>query len=102
MEYRNLLFIKECNIGIVTINRPKVLNSLNIEVFDELYEVFTEIEDDPDIRVAILTGSGDKAFVAGVDITEMKDKNSVDIESFIRTLTDWLLAEEMNWRYRVI
>lgn len=83
MEYSSLLLTKENGIGIVTINRPKVLNALNIEVFRELYQMFTEIENDPDIRVVILTGTG-KAFVAGVDILGMKDNSSVSIEGFIK------------------
>ncbi len=83
MTYANLLLTREDGIGIVTINRPGVLNALNIEVFTELYTMFTEIENDPDIRVVILTGSG-KAFVAGVDIREMKDNDSVSIERFIK------------------
>jgi enoyl-CoA hydratase len=83
LEYSSLLLTKESGVGIVTINRPKVLNALNIEVFCELYQLFTEIENDPDIRVIILTGAG-KAFVAGVDILVMKDNNSVSIERFIK------------------
>jgi len=83
MDYKNLLLAKEDGIGIITINRPQVLNVLNIEVFSELNEMFAEIENDPEIRVVIITGAGDKAFVAGVDILEIKDKNSVDINRFI-------------------
>jgi enoyl-CoA hydratase len=84
VEYRNLLLTREDGIGIVTINRPQSLNTLNSEVFAEMYQMFGEIEADPEIRVVIITGSGEKAFIAGVDIREMKDKNSVDIETFIR------------------
>ncbi len=83
MKYTSLLFTREDGIGIVTINRPKVLNTLNLEVFKELYRMFTEIENDPAIRVVILTGSG-KAFVAGVDILEMKDNDSTSIQKFIK------------------
>ena len=83
MEYENLVLIKEDGIGTVIVNRPKVLNALNIEVFRELYELFVEIENDPEIRVVILTGAGDRAFVAGVDITEMKDKDSTSIREFL-------------------
>jgi enoyl-CoA hydratase len=72
LDYRNLIFTKEDGIGIVTINRPEALNALNVEVFSELYAMFTEIENDTTIRVVILTGTG-KAFVAGADIVEMKD-----------------------------
>jgi enoyl-CoA hydratase len=85
LNYKNLLLNKADGIGIVMINRPKALNALNIEVFSELYASFGEIEDDPDVRVVILTGSGDRAFVAGADVMEMKDKTSVNIEKFIVT-----------------
>jgi len=83
LNYHNLILSKEDGIGIVTINRPKALNALNMEVFTELYTMFSEIENDPDIRVIILTGAG-KAFIAGADILEMKDKTSVNIEEFIK------------------
>ena len=58
-------------IATVTINRPKSLNALNSETLSELKECFTELEGRKDVRVVILTGSGDKAFVAGADISEM-------------------------------
>ncbi len=83
MGYKNLLLTKEDGIGMVTINRPQALNALSLEVFSELYAMFSEIENDPEIRVVILTGSG-KAFVAGADILEMKDQTSVNIEEFIK------------------
>ena len=83
MNYQYLLYDKEDGIGIVTVNRPAVLNALNTETYAEFYSLFQEIEDDPDIRVVILTGSGEKAFIAGVDITGMKDKNSVEIDDFV-------------------
>ncbi len=51
MNYKNLLLAKENGIGIVTVNRPSVLNALNIETYRELYEMFEEIENDPEIRV---------------------------------------------------
>lgn len=83
MSYKHLLYEKKDGIGTVTVNRPAVLNALNTEAYVEFYNLFQEIEDDPDVRVVILTGSGEKAFIAGVDITEMKDKNSVEIEDFV-------------------
>jgi enoyl-CoA hydratase len=85
LDYKNLLLAKEDGIGIVTVNRPGVLNALNTETYRELYELFAEIENDPEIRVVILTGAGEKAFVAGVDIRDMKDKDSVTINEFIVT-----------------
>ena len=83
MKYKSLLYSKEEGIGIVTINRPESLNALNGEVFTELYKLFQEIEDDQDVRVVILTGSGEKAFIAGADIAEMQAQSSVEIRSFI-------------------
>jgi len=83
VAYKNLLYEKDNNIGTVTINRPDVLNALNIEVYRELYDLFQEIEGDSDVRVVILTGSGEKAFIAGADIIYMKDKTSVEIEEFV-------------------
>ncbi len=61
----------ENEIAVVTINRPKSLNSLNSATLQEIYECFTDIASRKDIKVVILTGSGQKAFVAGADISEM-------------------------------
>jgi enoyl-CoA hydratase len=83
MDYQYLVLEKEGGIGTVTINRPDVLNALNIAVFRELDGLFGEIENDPEIRVVILTGAGDRAFVAGVDIKEMKDQDSAGIREFV-------------------
>lgn len=83
MIYRNLTLTKEDGIGIVTIKPFKAVNLLNIDVFIELNNLFLDIEEDTDIRVVIITGSG-KAFVSGVDITEMKDNSPVTIERFIK------------------
>ena len=83
MTYNTLLYQKEDGIGIVTINRPASLNALNGEVFTELYNLFQEIENDKQVRVVILTGSGQKAFVAGSDIKEMQPQNSQEIGGFI-------------------
>ncbi len=73
MEYKNVLLEKEGNIAVVTINRPKALNALNSETLVDLNAVIEDLENDDNIYVVILTGAGQKAFVAGADITEMKD-----------------------------
>ena len=67
----NLVMEVENEIAVVTINRPKSLNSLNSATLQEIYECFTDISSRKDIKVVILTGSGQKAFVAGADISEM-------------------------------
>ena len=82
MTYKTLLYSKEDSIGIVTINRPQVLNALNVEVFTELYDLFKEIEDDAEVRVVILTGSGEKAFIAGADIADMQPRSSIEVIDF--------------------
>ena len=58
-------------IATVTIDRPKALNALNTETLSELKECFSELEKQKDVRVVILTGGGNKSFVAGADISEM-------------------------------
>jgi enoyl-CoA hydratase len=68
--YQTLLTSTENNILTITINRPEKLNALNQMVMAELEEAITEIENDQYIRAAIITGSGQKAFVAGADISE--------------------------------
>jgi len=71
MEYKNIHFEKEGAVAIVTIDRPQALNALNDETIAELDSCFTTIAGDPDIRCVILTGGGEKAFVAGADIGEL-------------------------------
>ena len=67
----NVIFTKEGGIAKVLINRPKALNALNSETLQELQEIFLEIKGDSSVKVVILSGEGDKAFVAGADIAEM-------------------------------
>ncbi|MEG2936386.1 MAG: short-chain-enoyl-CoA hydratase [Clostridium sp.] len=82
MEYNNVIFEKDGNLAIVKINRPKALNALNSETLKELNLVIEEISNDKDVYAVILTGAGEKAFVAGADISEMKDLNAVEGKAF--------------------
>ena len=68
MAYETLMYEKRDGIGYVTVNRPEKLNVLNRQVMDELDDCFRAIQKDDEVRVAILTGAGEKAFVAGADI----------------------------------
>jgi enoyl-CoA hydratase len=70
MKFNNILVAKKLGLAQVTINRPKKLNALNKETIEELNKAFEVLEDDASVRVIILTGSGEKAFVAGADISE--------------------------------
>jgi enoyl-CoA hydratase len=71
MEFQNLILEKEDYLAILTINRPKALNALNGETLFEIEAAIKDIKADSNINVVIITGSGDKAFVAGADITFM-------------------------------
>jgi len=71
MAYETLLYEKRDGIAYVTVNRPEKLNALNRKVMEELAACFAEIGEDDEVRVVILTGAGDKAFVAGADINEL-------------------------------
>ena len=73
----NLLLEVENGIAVVTINRPKSLNALNSETLAELSECFSDIEKRDDVKVLILTGSGEKSFVAGADISEMVNNDTI-------------------------
>ncbi len=66
IEYR-----KEGRFGILTINRPEALNSINVQAARELHDALVNFRDDPDLWVGIITGAGDKAFCAGADIKDM-------------------------------
>ena len=70
MDFDNILIDKEGYIAMVTIDRPKKLNALNRVTISELHHAFAQLENDKEIRAIILTGSGEKAFVAGADISE--------------------------------
>ncbi|MGJ8743495.1 enoyl-CoA hydratase/isomerase family protein [Polaribacter sp.] len=70
MEFKNILVEKQDGLGYVTINRPKKLNALNKDTIEELHEAFKMLEEMLDVKVIILTGSEEKAFVAGADISE--------------------------------
>jgi enoyl-CoA hydratase/carnithine racemase len=67
----NLLYEKRKGIAYVTVNRPKALNALNTPTWKDLRTTFEDVREDAAIRGAILTGAGDKAFIAGADITEL-------------------------------
>jgi len=73
MSFNNILLEIDDKLAYITINRPKKLNALNKETIAELHEAFAEVDLNDTIRVIILTGSGDKAFVAGADISEFAD-----------------------------
>ena len=82
MDYKNLLLDVNQNIGLITINRPDKLNALNHETLVELKDVLERLESDENIFVVIITGSGEKAFVAGADISEINKLNMLEGKKF--------------------
>src|SRR5881409_2226201 len=82
MTFQNLKYETKNKIAYVTINRPEKLNALNMAVMEDLRAAFTAIKADKEIRVAILTGSGEKAFVAGADIAELNKNGVVDAKEY--------------------
>jgi enoyl-CoA hydratase len=82
MEAKNLVVERKGRTSIVQINRPKVLNALNEETMNELRVLFLELRHDDDVGGVILTGAGDRAFVAGADISEIAAYNADGAKSF--------------------
>ena len=78
LTLENVLYEKKGGIGYVTVNRPKVLNALNQKTWENLRGAFEDARDDTAIRGIILTGAGDKAFIAGADISELATITAVE------------------------
>ncbi|GAB4261703.1 MAG: short-chain-enoyl-CoA hydratase [Deferrisomatales bacterium] len=83
MAYENVLLDQpEAGIYRLTINRPKALNALNSKTLDEIAAAVADVAADPGARALLITGAGDKAFVAGADITEMRDFTALEAKAF--------------------
>ena len=83
-KYNTLTFVMSEKFGTITINRPTKLNALNVELLSELKELLTELKEDDHFNVhgLIVTGEGEKAFIAGADIAEMSDMTPSDAYTF--------------------
>ena len=82
MDFNNLIFEQRESIATITINRPDKLNALNKETLSEIGQAFEEIENDESIRGVIITGNGEKAFVAGADILEISTLDNISGTEF--------------------
>jgi enoyl-CoA hydratase len=82
MDFENIIFEAKEGIAIITFNRPKALNALNSALLEELSRALDGVADDEEIRVLVLTGAGDKAFVAGADIKELAGLNALQAKRF--------------------
>ncbi|MEY4167192.1 MAG: hypothetical protein RIR52_1016 [Acidobacteriota bacterium] len=90
----NILIERHDRIAILTINRPDKLNALNIRTRQELSDALDELRDDDQIRVVIITGAGEKAFIAGADINEFEGRTAVQQRAVMRTRNIFITAEE--------
>ena len=77
MALENVLIEKRGRIAIVTINRPDKLNALNIATRSDILAAFDQLAADDEVRVVVITGAGEKAFIAGADISEFAGKTAV-------------------------
>ena len=102
MTYENILLKKEDKIAVITINRPESLNALNALTIKELSTALDELQNDNSIRVIILTGSGEKSFVAGADIKEFSDFNQEKAEELARNGQNQLFNKIENLSKPVI
>jgi enoyl-CoA hydratase/carnithine racemase len=80
LRLENVLYEKKGGVAYVTLNRPKVLNALNTPTWADLRTAFEDARDDAAVRGVILTGAGDKAFIAGADISELAHASAIDAE----------------------
>ena len=82
MAYENILFEIQDGVGVLTFNRPKALNALNPKTLEEVNDVIDRVQQDESVHVLMLTGAGDRAFVAGADITEFPKMNPLQARYF--------------------
>jgi len=85
MSFDNLLLERDGAVAIITVNRPKVLNALNTQTLDELRRAILELQRDDAVRAVVLTGSGEKAFIAGADINELATQTPTSGRDHART-----------------
>ena len=95
--FETIIYEKRDGIAKVTLNRPRLLNRYNIKMRDELYEVLSAIRDDSDVQVVIFSGSGERAFCVGADLTEFGTAPSPIIARRVRWERDvWGLLESLK------
>lgn len=100
-EFKTIEFSVDEHIAVLTINRPRFLNALNTEVLNELSEAIDLIDQNASLRVVIVTGAGEKAFVAGADLSELQSKNIFEAREF-STFGNNVFSKLENLRIPVI
>jgi enoyl-CoA hydratase len=94
MTYKNWIFEKDEKIGVIKMNRPEVRNALNWETWMELEDILKRLQEQPDLRVGIITGVGDEAFIAGADLHMLKDRTPQDAIDASKKANEILLFME--------
>ncbi len=102
MSYENIILDREDKTSIITINRPESLNALNADTIKDISSALDELASDRETRVIILTGSGEKSFVAGADIKEFSDFNQEKAEELARNGQEILFNKIENLSKPVI
>ena len=92
--FENILLERRGRVALITINRPDKLNALNIKTREELANALDELRADAEIRVVVLTGAGEKAFVAGADINEFAGRTAVQQRSVMKARNIFVTAED--------
>jgi enoyl-CoA hydratase len=94
MSYKNLIYETNEGVGTIKVNRPEVRNVLNWETWTELEDVLKQLHIDPNVRVGVITGSGDEAFIAGADLRMLKDRTPQDAVNASQKVNEILLFME--------
>jgi len=84
MPYENIIFEIHEHVAVIKFNRPKALNAVNTDVLKELADALDKVEHNADIGALVLTGEGEKSFVAGADISQMVDLSPIQLRKFSR------------------
>jgi enoyl-CoA hydratase len=90
----NILFDRRGRVALITINRPDKLNALNIKTRQEMAEALDELRYDNEVRIVVITGAGDKAFVAGADINEFAGRTAVQQRAVMKARSIFTAAED--------
>jgi enoyl-CoA hydratase len=97
LSYKNLIYETDGSVGIIRFNRPEVRNALNWDTWMEFEDVLKRLHADPNQRVALVTGAGDEAFVAGADIRMLKERSPQDaIDASIKVNEILVFMESMD------
>ncbi|MFC2031784.1 enoyl-CoA hydratase/isomerase family protein [Chloroflexota bacterium] len=104
MEFKNIIYSKDEQKGIVkiTVNRPEARNALNRATREELKAAAAILKEDREVRVVIITGAGDKAFIAGADVNDFKGKSPLGIDEYVANLGQQLYTDIENLPMPVI